>query len=80
MGWLSRRPRGYVQYLRPFSTAQGWLSGTDRISRRLGNPDVWPGDTFGITALAPDAVMLSWGSAVPGSRNSEIFATRVALP
>jgi hypothetical protein len=80
VGWLARRPRGYAQYLRPFSITQGWLSGTGQVSRRRGNPDIWPGDTFGVTALAPDAVMLSWGGAVAGSRDSEIFATRVTLP
>ncbi len=80
VGWLSRRPRGYTQYLRSFSISQGWLSGPRQISHRRGNPDIWPGDTFGITALAPNDVMLSWGSAVAGShRTSEIFATAVKL-
>jgi hypothetical protein len=80
VGWLSRRPRGYVQYLRSFSISQGWLAGPERISRRRGNPDIWPGDTFGITALAPNDVVLSWGSAVPGTHgDSEIFATAVKL-
>jgi hypothetical protein len=80
VGWLSRRRRGYVQYLRPFSIAQGWLSPALQVSRRRGNPDIWPGDTFGITTLAPNDVMLSWGSAVRGTHgNSEIFATAVKL-
>jgi len=81
VGWLSRRPRGYVQYLRPFSISQGWLSVAGQVSSRAGNPGVWPGDTFGITTPAPGQVVLSWGSAVRGTRgNSEIFATRVNLP
>ncbi len=81
VGWLSHRSYGYVQYLRPFSVTQGWLSGPDQVSRRRGRLGVWPGDTFGITELAPNQVMLSWGSAVRGTGgNSEIFATRVTLP
>jgi hypothetical protein len=81
VAWLSRRPRGYVEYLRPFSIAQGWRMGPQQVSHRFGNPDIWPGDTFGITALPSNAVMLSWGSALHSTHgNSEIFATRVQLP
>ena len=81
VAWLSHRPHGYVQYLRPFSLTQGWLSGPDQVSHRPGRPGVWPGDTFGITAPAPNEVLLSWGSAVRGTGgNAEIFATRVTLP
>ena len=81
VGWLSRGPHGYVQYLRPFSIAQGWLSAPGQVSHRFGRPGVWPGDTFGITTLAPNQVMLSWGSAVRGTGGrSEIFASRLTLP
>jgi hypothetical protein len=77
-------PRGYATYLRPFSIRRGWLAPVRRVSTEYGNPKIWPGDTFGISALqgrkgpgAPEHVVLSWGSAVGGSQNSEIYATVV---
>jgi hypothetical protein len=81
VAWLSRQRQGYSEYVRQFSISQGWMSASHRVSRRIGNPIIWPGDTFGISALAPNDVMLSWGSAIRGTRGrSEIFATRVRLP
>jgi hypothetical protein len=80
IAWLSpQSPRGYGEYLRAFSIARGWLSDPFQVSTELGDLSVWPGDTFGISALAPNQVVLSWGSAVPTSKkNSEIFATPIA--
>jgi hypothetical protein len=50
--------------------------------RQYGNRSIWPGDTFGISVLPGQhrpgtwgPVALSWGSAVGGSKNSEIYAT-----
>jgi hypothetical protein len=52
---------------------------------------VWPGDTFGITVLPRDPhgtpgsdddgtrLSLTWGSAIPPSKNSEIYAAVVAF-
>jgi hypothetical protein len=85
IAWLAdNSPRGYATYLRPFSIKHGWLAPVRRVSRRYGDPAVWPGDTFGISVAghgngqgAPGHVTLSWGSAVGGSRNSEIYATVV---
>lgn len=58
------------------------LGPVTQVSSQYGNPAIWPGDTFGISALkrwngpgAPEHVALSWGSAVDGSPNSEIYAT-----
>jgi hypothetical protein len=82
VGWLSSSsPRGYAQYLRTFSIGRGWLSGPQTVSRRYGNTGIWPGDTFGISTLgaARHTVMLSWGSAVSGSPDSEIFAAPVTV-
>jgi hypothetical protein len=82
VGWLAdNSPHGYAQYLRTFSLARGWLSGPQLISRQYGSVKVWPGDTIGISALAgiPHRVMLSWGSAVGGSKTSEIFAAPVPV-
>ena len=82
VGWLANSsPRGYAQYLRAFSITRGWLSGPRRISSQYGNSAIWPGDTFGISAFAgnPHRLMLSWGSAVAGSANSEIFAAPVTI-
>jgi len=67
----SNDPQGYALYLRTFQinadgTGGRWLSGTTRISRQFGNPNVFPGDTFGITTFSPRALVISWGSAVPG--------------
>jgi hypothetical protein len=50
------------------------------ISRQYDNASIWPGDTFGISNWAgnPAALVLSWGSAVGGSKNSEISAAPVS--
>jgi BNR/Asp-box repeat len=92
VGWLAdNSPRGYALYLRPFSIKKGWLSRPIRVSRRFGNRNVWPGDTFGIS-MAPTAhrhprggwqrVIVSWGSAISkrSHPDSEDFAAIVAFP
>ena len=81
VGWLSDSdPAGYAQYLRAFSITRGWLSPPVRISGQFGDPSVWPGDTFGISTLAPGQVVLSWGSATPDTgKKSEIFAAPVGV-
>ena len=81
VAWLTnRRPYGYAEYLRTFSVTSGWLSAPRQISRRFGNPRVWPGDTFGITTISPTDLELSWGSAVRSTHgNSEIFAIPVSV-
>jgi hypothetical protein len=72
-------PRGYAMYLRTFSIKGGWQSAPYQVSDEFGDPNVWPGDTFGISVLAPNDVMLSWGSATPsvGNKKSDIFARSV---
>ena len=77
-------PQGYATYLRPFSIKNGWLAPITQVSSQYGDPAIWPGDTFGISVLkrwngpgAPEHVALSWGSAVGGSQNSEIYTTVV---
>ena len=85
IAWLANNsPQGYAMYLRPFSIKNGWLAPVTQVSSQYGNPTIWPGDTFGISVLpdwhspgAPGQVALSWGSAVGGSQNSEIYATTV---
>jgi hypothetical protein len=79
VGWLSdSNPAGYAQYLRTFSIGHGWLSAPFQVSTAFGTPSVWPGDTFGISTLAPGQVALSWGSAAPaGAKKSQIFAATV---
>jgi len=81
VGWLSdNSPRGFAQYLRPFSVRKGWLSAPVRVSRDYGKRNIWPGDTIGISLLSrgpgQPRIMLSWGSAVSG-RNSQIWAAQV---
>lgn len=77
VGWLAdNSPHGYAQYLRTFSVSRGWLSRPRPISRQFGKSSIWPGDTFGISARAGNgrSLVLSWGGAVGGSPDSEIFA------
>jgi hypothetical protein len=76
----SSDPRGYAEYLRPFSTTQGWLSDAVQVSPEFGDTSVWPGDTFGISALPPNRVVLSFGSATPSSgKKSDIFVAGVTV-
>jgi hypothetical protein len=85
IAWLAdNSPQGYALYLRPFSIKDGWLAPVTQVSSQYGDPTIWPGDTFGISVPrdwngpgAPDHVALSWGSAVGGSQNSQIYATVV---
>ena len=81
IAWLAdNSPQGYATYLRPFSITRGWLAPVLRVSPKFGNVKVWPGDTFGLSALSPQRVVLSWGSAVGTSQNSEIYESVVQLP
>src|SRR5215472_3010730 len=85
VAWQSdSAPQGYATYLRPFSIKNGWLAPMTQVSTQYGDRTLWPGDTFGISVPpngigvgAPRQVLLSWGSAVGGSHNSEIYATVV---
>ena len=85
VAWLSSSdPRGYALYLRAFSISSSrdgrWLSAAVRISRKFGNPDDFPGDTFGIATSSPAALAVSWGSAVPGSPgNASVSAAPVTV-
>jgi hypothetical protein len=81
VSWLSSSdPRGYAEYLRTFSVTAGWLSSPAQISTDFGDTSVWPGDTTGISALSPNRVVLSWGSATPTSqKKSEIWAADVLV-
>jgi hypothetical protein len=81
VGWLSNsNALGYAQYLRAFSVSRGWLTGPVQVSNQFGDSATWPGDTFGISALAKDQLVLSWGSAPPSSiKQSEIFAAQVSV-
>jgi hypothetical protein len=79
VGWLSNSdPCGYAAYVRAFSITRGWLSEPLRVSAEFGDPSVWPGDTFGISTVAANDLVLSWGSASPTSgKKSDIFAANV---
>ena len=94
VGWLAdSSPHGYALYLRVFSIGRGWESAPVRVSRRFGRTAVWPGDTFGIAVLPPagrgwaaargggaQRVSLTWGSAVPPSKDSQIYGAVVTFP
>ena len=81
ISWLSNSdPRGYALYLRAFSTKTGWLSGQQQISTEFGDPNVWPGDTIGLSTLSPSQLVLSWSSATPSSgKKSDIFVANVGV-
>jgi hypothetical protein len=83
VGWLSNSSRqGWAQHLRAFSITEGWLTPPIRISGdQYGDPSVWPGDTFGISTLWANRVVLSWGSAVApvGRPKSQIYAAVVTF-
>jgi BNR/Asp-box repeat len=73
-------PQGYATYLRPFSITRGWLAPVLQVSPQFGHVKDWPGDTFGLSASGPKRVVLSWGSAVGTSQNSEIYESVLRLP
>jgi hypothetical protein len=86
VAWLSSTdPLGYALYLRAFSISAGggrggWLSHATRISRQFGSANIFPGDTFGIATFSPTMLVLSWGSAVPGSTGkASVFAAPVSV-
>jgi len=81
VAWLSdSNPNGYAVYLRAFSVHSGWLSPPVVVSTQYGDTSVWPGDTFGISALSSSRIVLSWGSATSTTqKKSEIWATEVHI-
>jgi hypothetical protein len=81
VSWLANSdPRGYALYLRAFSTKTGWLSAQQQISTEFGDPNVWPGDSTGLSLLSPTQLVLSWGSATPSSgKKSDIFVANVGV-
>jgi hypothetical protein len=81
VAWLSdSNPNGYAEYLRAFSVEDGWLSPPVVVSTQFGDTSVWPGDTFGISALSASRIVLSWGSATSTTqKKSEIWATLVHI-
>jgi hypothetical protein len=84
VAWQTDAPAaGYATYLRPYAPGQGWTGPRVNVSSKFGNRKIWPGDTFGIAALPggpATRLALSWGSAVGGSADSEIYAAVVTLP
>ena len=83
VAWQTDAPAGgYATYLRPYAPGTGWTGPRVSVSSKFGNPKIWPGDTFGIAALpggSSTRLALSWGSAVSGNSNSEIYAAVVTL-
>ena len=78
VGWLSdNSTQGWVMYLRIFTISSGSLGPTIRVSHLYGDPSIWPGDTFGLSTLNNNTVVLSWGSGIRsnGIPKSEISET-----
>jgi hypothetical protein len=73
-------PNGYADYLRTFSVAHGFLGAPIRVSPEFGDTSLWPGDTFGISTLSRNDLVLSWGSATASTNDEpEIFAAPVGV-
>jgi BNR/Asp-box repeat len=73
---------GYSQYLRPYAIGTGWLTPPIQVSGSIyGDPNTWPGDTTGLSTLASNQVVLSWGSGVITNNQpkSEIFSAVVTF-
>jgi len=80
VGWQTIVPgKGYGTFLRRFSLGKGWTSGAVRISPAFGDRNVWPGDTFGLSTKSGSA-LLSWGSAIGGRPQSDIYFAKAKLP
>ncbi|MDA4130931.1 MAG: glycoside hydrolase [Thaumarchaeota archaeon] len=75
VGWLSNSSSGrWTQYMTVFKIGMGVITPIIQVSKFSGNPNVWPGDTFGISTLSENDVVISWGGAIPGSnQKSQIF-------
>jgi hypothetical protein len=88
VGWQADTSReGYATYLRQFSIRHGWLGPAIQVSQQYGDPTVWPGDTFGLSALPggdhsypANRVSLSWGSGPNPQTDSQIYSAEVHLP
>jgi hypothetical protein len=89
VGWLSdHSSTGYHLYVRPLSVAKGWIAPISAVSAQVhGSPRVWPGDTFGISMLAPslvspsEEVALDWGSTPSmTSKLDQMWGRLVGLP
>jgi hypothetical protein len=88
VGWQAdTSPQGYATYVRQFSIKRGWLGPAIQVSQQYGDPTVWPGDTFGLSALpggdgtySATRVALSWGSGANPQTDSQIYAAEVHLP
>lgn len=90
VSWLTQVPitagsstLGYAEFLRPYSIASGWLTQPIQVSGSIyGDANTWPGDTTGLSTLASNQVVLSWGSGVPSNNNqlrAEIFSAVVTF-
>ena len=83
VAWQTDAPAGgYATYVRPYAPGRGWTGPRVNVSSKFGNRKIWPGDTLGIATLPggpATRLALSWGSAVGGNKNSEIYAAMVTL-
>ena len=80
VGWLApTTPRGYEMDVREFNVRRGWLGEPVRVSDDFGNIRIWPGDTIGISTFSADRLLVSWGGAPPGDRNSVIYARQITF-
>jgi hypothetical protein len=77
IAWQTSAPaQGYATYVRPFSIGHGWTGPAIKVSAAYGKAGIWPGDTFGVSALPDGRISLTWGSAVDAN-TSAIYASVV---
>jgi hypothetical protein len=78
VAWLSDNSSlGYAQYVQAFSSTKSLLLPSINVSQYYGNASIWPGDTFGISWATGTKLVVSWGSAVSGSKYSAIYVRTI---
>lgn len=80
VGWQTVvRGKGYATFLRRYSVGRGWTGPAKKVSPAYGRSRIWPGDTFGLSAIGGTA-LVSWGSAIKHRPASDIWFAKAKLP
>jgi BNR repeat-like domain len=82
VAWQTTAGGGYSTHVRRLSVGHGWTSRAVKISTDYGDPQSWPGDTFGVSVKPSGTAIVSWGEANGGTPNGvpEIYVASVRLP
>ncbi|HZT84537.1 MAG TPA: sialidase family protein [Gaiellaceae bacterium] len=80
VGWQTVvRGKGYATFLRRYAVGKGWTGAARKVSPAYGKPQIWPGDTFGLSTRNGSA-LLSWGSALHARSGSQLYFRSARLP